>query len=439
MRKFGLSCALFTLLLLSCSLFSSLTEATLQVPTSTPMLVLPSPSVSLTLTQVLVPSFTPSETAQPPSETPIQSASPSSSATATPTVTPFPTILPLACLPPQATPEFGQVKWVQDGNTIMVDIQGRLTSVRYLGIQSPNNLPNIQYMGPPAATQNAALVLGQIVQMVPDGAQRDQSGQLLRYVLLYNTQTFVNFEMLRLGLAQTAPDTSGLACDQTFTLIQEQARQAQVGLWAPTPTLFPSATPRPTRTQTATKTKAPTSAFSPTPSHTTIPITPSPSPTPGTPTAIPTSVTPSPSGTLPTTTASPSPSVTGTPLPTETQALPPVQPTATTAPTGVQIVDIFYHGTASNESDEYVEIKNYGPSSVNLYNWWISEENEFSYFVFDQVTLGAGQSCRIYTNQTTGINWCGNFESTTPVWDNASDCGKLYNSNDEVVSSFCYP
>ena len=162
--------------------------------------------------------------------------------------------MPLTCLPPQATPEYGQVKRVQDGTTILVDIQGHLKVVRYLGIQSPQNLPYIQYMGPPAATQNASLVQGQIVQLMPDGALHDQNGQLLRYVLLYNTQTFVNFELLRLGLARTVPDSEGLACYDTFNLVQQQAQIAELGLWAPSPTLFPSATPRPTRTATLTAT-----------------------------------------------------------------------------------------------------------------------------------------------------------------------------------------
>jgi hypothetical protein len=221
MRKSGLFCSVLTIMLLSCSLFNSLLEATQQMPTPTSMLVLPNPSLSPALTQLLVSSFTPSETIQPPRKTPVLPPSPSPSATASPTITPFPTILPLTCLPSQASSEFGQVKWVQNGNTILVDIQGRLTIIHYLGIQSPDNLPNIQYMGPPAATQNAALVQGQIVQLIPDGAPRDQNGQFLRYVLIYNSQTFINFEMLRLGLAQTAPNSSSLACYDTFTQVQE--------------------------------------------------------------------------------------------------------------------------------------------------------------------------------------------------------------------------
>jgi endonuclease YncB( thermonuclease family) len=412
MRRLAFCSASLSLLLLSCSLLGLVVNPTSQVPTTTPILVSPGPSRSSTMTHFLVSSFTPSETTQPIAETPMLNIL-STGMTPDPTLSPFPTNLPLACLPSPSGTEFGQVKWIQDGNTIMVDIQGRLTVVRYLGIQSPDNLPNIQYMGPPAATQNAFLVQGQIVQLIPDSAQRDQNGQLMRYVLLYNTQTFVNYEMLRLGLAQTAANSSSLACYDTFVQIQEQARMAEMGLWAPSPTLFPSATLRPTRTPTPTNTITPTSAFSPTPSS-----------TPGAPT-------PSPSSTTPTTT--------GSPQPTSTQTLLPGQSTFTQTPTGIQIINIFYRGTGTNESDEYVEIKNFGSSPVNMLNWWLSAETELKNFTFGQLTLGSGQTCRIYTNQSSGTNWCGNFASSTPVWDNTNDCGELNNPNDEVASTYCYP
>jgi endonuclease YncB( thermonuclease family) len=324
------------------------------------------------------------------------------------------------------------VKWIEDGDTILVDIQGHSTMVHYLGIQSPDNLPNIQYLGPPAATRNAALVQGQVVQLVPDEAQPDQNGQLFRYVLIYNTQTFVNFELLRLGLAQTAPNSSSLSCHDTFTQVQDQARLAEMGLWAPSPTLFPSATLRPTRTATLIPTSSPTSAFSSTsvPSSTATFITLTPSSIPATPTLTPGTTTPSPSGTPPTATV--------TPLPSETQALP-GQPSNTPGQTSVRIVNIFYHGNAANESDEHIEIKNFGPSAVNLFDWWISANTELAYFTFGQVTLGPGQSCWVYTNQNTGINWCGSFESDTPIWDNTSDCGDLYNMSDDLMDHYCYP
>ncbi len=421
MRRIVLFCTTFSMLLLSCGLFSSLLE--LNRPAATPVLASPGPIFSSTPSEARTPGSIPSVTAQPPSETPVLSPTPLLSPTSSPTLTPFPTILPLTCLRSLATSEYGQVKRVQDGNTILVDIQGQLTVVRYLGIQSPQNLPEIEYLGPPAATQNAALVLGQIVQMLPDGPSRDQNGQLLRYVLVYNTQTFVNFELLRQGLAQTVPDSTGLACHDTFNLVQQQAQTAELGLWAPSPTPLPSATLRPTRTATSTITRAPTSALSLTPAsgNTATVFTSTPSFTPGTSTAALGTATPSPSGTPPTETHTQTP---GTTTPT---------------PTGVQIVNIFSLGIAPNESDEYIEIKNFGPASVNLANWWISATAETANFTFGQVTLGVGQTCRVYTNQPAGTSWCGSFESSTPVWDNTGECADLNDPTDHVMSHYCYP
>jgi hypothetical protein len=86
-----------------------------------------------------------------------------------------------------------------------------------------------------------------------------------------------------------------------------------------------------------------------------------------------------------------------------------------------------------------VEIKNFGPSSVNMLNWWLFAETELTYFTFGQLTLDSGQTCRIYTNQSSGLNWCGTFAGSAPVWDNTNDCGELNNPDDEVISSYCYP
>jgi len=424
MRSIILICIFLGVPSLACGVFSKLPGQS--PPTTATIRATPTPirAFSITRTATPPPDLTPSETSLPASETLTPTASLTPPPSPSPTLTPFPTILPLACLPSPATSEFGQVKWVVDGGSIMVDIQGKLSIIHYLGVQSPINLPFIQYFGPPAATQNAAFVQGQIVQLIPDVDGSSPASQNARYVLIYNTQTFVNFEMLRLGLAQFDPNTDGLACANTFMQIQEQARLSQVGLWAPSPTLFPSATLRPSKTPTATLTRPPTSAYSPTPSTTAFTTTPTPS---ATHTATSGSSTPSPSAT------------TGSPTLTETPGQPPGQSSTTPTPNGVGIINISNRGTAPNENDEYVEIKNFSASTVNLLTWWVAEENEYHYFVFSQVNLGAGQTCRVYTNQSSGVNWCGNFESATPIWDNASDCGVLYNSDDEEISRYCYP
>ncbi len=448
MRKSYVVSLFLILPLLACSIFSNFFLQTKPTPTISSSAVIFSPPIDLiaTNTALVVPGEKTEESILSPSVTSSATASISATLTASPTNTPFPTIIPMACLDPLSTPEFGQVKRVLDGSSILVDIQGRLTVVHYLGIQSPENIPFIQYLGPPAATQNAAYVQGQIVQMIPDKAFNNLDGLQYRYVSIYNTQNFVNFELLRLGLAKVSAGSSGLACYDTFELVQQQARLSEVGLWAPTPTLLPSATPRPTRTATYTQ-SIPTTAIAtgiatltttPSPTITGTPPTASASPTHGTPTNSPTAGT----VTVTFTPGTPTASSTVTPAPGASFATPTLSPTPgtpTPTPGGMVIVSIFPGSAPTTRSDGYIEIKNSGPAAVNLINWWIFAENELAYFTFGQVTLNSGQTCRIYSNQSTGTAWCGSFESLAPVWGTTSDCGELNNPNDELIDRYCYP
>jgi endonuclease YncB( thermonuclease family) len=444
MRKFYFASLLLILPLLACSIFSNffLQSKPISTITSTPVNLSPPIDLILTNTPLVVPDETTAVTVQAPSAISPVTASISATLTASPTTTPFPTIIPMACLDPLSTPEYGQVQRVVDGSSILVDIKGRLSVVHYLGIQSPENLPFIQYLGPPAATQNAAFVQGQIVRLIPDRAFKNLDGPLYRYVSIYNTQTFVNFELLRLGLAKVAADSSELACYDTFELGQQQARLSEVGLWAPTPTLLPSATPRPTRTSTYTQsiptTGVATASATPSASVTGTPPTASASPTPGTPTNTPTAGT----ITVTFTPGTPTASSTLTPTPgasSTTSTLSPTPGTPTATPGGLIIVSIFPGTAPTTRSDGYIEIKNTGPTAVNLSNWWIFAENELAYFTFGQVTLNSGQTCRIYSNQSTGTAWCGSFESPTPIWSVTSDCGELNNPQDELIERYCYP
>ncbi len=255
---------------------------------------------------------------------PSQTATPSLSPTspflteAPPIQTATATIQPLACLPDTANESYGLVKWVSSGSSIVVDIQGKIRSVSYLGVQEETNFGYAQIYGPPAATQNAILVDGKVIRMIPDGPDKDSYGRLLRYVVVYGSDTFANFELLRAGLAQHSPDSGSLACSKLFVLAEQTAQDAQVGMWAPTttalttilapPTRTPNLTPSVTLTPSQTVTALPASATSsltssPTPTITGTPptatpsltasITPtfSPSPIPATATDIPTATT----------------------------------------------------------------------------------------------------------------------------------------------------
>jgi micrococcal nuclease len=64
----------------------------------------------------------------------------------------------------------------------------------------------------------------------------DQYGRLLRYVFVRSLDgQFVNAELLRQGLAQANQYPPDVACNQTLQAAEDQARAAQLGLWAPAP------------------------------------------------------------------------------------------------------------------------------------------------------------------------------------------------------------
>lgn len=87
---------------------------------------------------------------------------------------------------------------IVDGDTIKVQINGVIQTVRYIGIDTPESgQPGYQS----ATEANRALVQGQIVTLQKDRSETDQYGRLLRYVYLTNG-TMVNQQLLALGMAQ---------------------------------------------------------------------------------------------------------------------------------------------------------------------------------------------------------------------------------------------
>jgi hypothetical protein len=171
------------------------------------------------------------------------------------------------------------------------------------------------------------------------------------------------------------------------------------------PTALPSATPRPVE----------------------------PSPTPLRPTTVPpASVTPlrTPGG------ATPSPSPTpgaATPGATATPGALPRFPVEIVPP-------IFYDGVkGQSEPDEYVEIRNASAETVDLTGWHlISIQGNQVYRFPDLFRMGAGQVCRVYTNEDhpdhCGLNW----RWGQGIWRNAGDKAELRNASGLLIDAWCY-
>jgi endonuclease YncB( thermonuclease family) len=162
----------------------------------------------------------PKATTFPPTFTPETIA-----VTATPTQT-----LSLDCIP--ATPaRTGKVVSIVDGYTIKVLIDGLVYTMRYLGIE----LPEDQAYAEQASVLNGKLVYGKEISLIADKQDKDQLGRLLRYVIVDGT--FVNLELLQQGLATTQNTDPLFACAEAFKKAEQSAMDAKRGYWkiAPAP------------------------------------------------------------------------------------------------------------------------------------------------------------------------------------------------------------
>jgi micrococcal nuclease len=121
---------------------------------------------------------------------------------------------------------------VIDGDTIEVDIEGRIFDVRYIGIDTPEIVhptKGEEAYGKEASEKNRELVEGKTVILEKDVSETDQYGRLLRYV--YVDDLFVNAELVRLGYAQVSTYPPDVKYQELFLQLQKEARENSRGLW----------------------------------------------------------------------------------------------------------------------------------------------------------------------------------------------------------------
>jgi endonuclease YncB( thermonuclease family) len=125
-----------------------------------------------------------------------------------------------------------------DGDTIVVEMDGRLYRVRYIGIDTPEThhpSEGASYLGYEATDANLALVGEEAtVVLQRDISETDQYDRLLRYIWVGDT--LVNAELVRQGLARVRfyePDTLYQA---EIEAALDEARRADRGLHGPRPT-----------------------------------------------------------------------------------------------------------------------------------------------------------------------------------------------------------
>ena len=126
-----------------------------------------------------------------------------------------------------------RVTRVVDGDTVVVDLDGRSQKVRYIGIDTPESVkPNtpVQCWAKKASALNKQLVGGQMVTLLFDRERTDRYGRLLAYVKRSDGLD-VNAELLKAGAARTMEISPNTSRARDFRALAAKARSEQRGLW----------------------------------------------------------------------------------------------------------------------------------------------------------------------------------------------------------------
>jgi micrococcal nuclease len=131
--------------------------------------------------------------------------------------------------------ELATVTRVVDGDTVVARIGGRSERVRYIGMDTPEDVKPgtpVQCYSRAAAAENRQLVGGRKVRLVQDAEARDRYGRLLAYVYRASDGLFVNAELVRRGYARPLTIPPNVAHEGEIARLAAAARRAGRGLWS---------------------------------------------------------------------------------------------------------------------------------------------------------------------------------------------------------------
>ncbi len=125
---------------------------------------------------------------------------------------------------------------VVDGDTIVVNINGKDEKVRLIGIDTPEVVDPrrpVQCFGREASAKTKELLNGKsvLLEFDPTQGDRDKYGRLLRYVFLEDGASF-NELMIKEGYAHEYTYRMSYKYQNQFKTAQTYARENKKGLWA---------------------------------------------------------------------------------------------------------------------------------------------------------------------------------------------------------------
>lgn len=133
------------------------------------------------------------------------------------------------------SPGLYRVVHVDDGDTMVVNMNGSEQSVRFIGVDTPETSDprkNVQCYGYEASDYTKRLLSGKEVRLEADplNTNRDRYNRLLRYVYLPDG-TLVNAELIKRGYG-FAYVSFPFTKSTEFTAYQAQAQAAKLGVWS---------------------------------------------------------------------------------------------------------------------------------------------------------------------------------------------------------------
>jgi len=144
--------------------------------------------------------------------------------------------------------EIGKVVQVVNGDTLKVELQGRIESVRLIGVNTPETVAPgkpVEDFGKQASAFTMVVAEGKNVGLLRDALSedRDKYGRLLRYVFLPDG-TLLNGEIIRRGFGRAYLEYAFSRMEE-FRELEEEARTSARGLWASEPSLPTAEMPLP--------------------------------------------------------------------------------------------------------------------------------------------------------------------------------------------------
>ena len=126
------------------------------------------------------------------------------------------------------------VQRVIDGDTIKIEYKGKLVSVRFIGVDTPETVhptKPVQRFGPESSAFTTSLLDGKRVYLRFGEELEDKYGRLLAYVYRAPDGMFVNLEIVRQGYGHAYVKYPFEHMD-LFRHYEARARQSGKGLWS---------------------------------------------------------------------------------------------------------------------------------------------------------------------------------------------------------------